>query len=82
MYPQQIMSCPLQPWPKCDFPVYKYPLEDFVAENRAEDERCLAMAEDIITSSQGAVPVVGVITEPIQSEGGDNYASKEFFQVL
>ena len=40
------------------------------------------MAEDIIASSQSTAPVVGVITEPIQSEGGDNYASKEFFQVL
>jgi len=76
------IDIPTLPWPKCDFPVYKYPLEDFAAENRAEDERCLAMAEDIITSSQGTAPVVGVITEPIQSEGGDNYASKEFFQGL
>ena len=75
--------CEFQPWPKCDFPAYRYPLEDFVKENQAEDMRCLAMAEDIISSSykEGGVPVAGVITEPIQAEGGDNYASKEFFQV-
>lgn len=28
------------------------------------------------------VPVAGVIIEPIQSEGGDNHASPEFFQEL
>lgn len=27
-------------------------------------------------------PVAGVIVEPIQSEGGDNHASSEFFQEL
>lgn len=27
-------------------------------------------------------PVAGIIVEPIQSEGGDNHASKEFFQKL
>lgn len=27
-------------------------------------------------------PVAGIIVEPIQSEGGDNHASKEFFQAL
>jgi len=76
------VDIPTLPWPKCDFPAYRYPLEDFRKENEAEDQRCLAMAEDIISSSykEGGVPVAGVITEPIQAEGGDNYASKEFFQ--
>jgi len=27
-------------------------------------------------------PVVGIITEPIQAEGGDNFALPEFFQGL
>merc|ERR1719186_1181379 len=30
------------------FPNYKYPLEEFVAENKAEDERCLADMEEKI----------------------------------
>jgi len=77
------VDIPTLPWPKCDFPVYQYPLEDFVRENEAEDKRCLAMAEELIHSQSAAgVPVVGMITEPIQAEGGDNYASKEFFQGL
>lgn len=58
------------------FPRTSIPLEEFVGENKAEDERCLAMAKDIIANSKDA-PVAGVITEPIQAEGGDNYASKK-----
>lgn len=27
-------------------------------------------------------PVAGIVVEPIQSEGGDNHASNEFFQEL
>lgn len=27
-------------------------------------------------------PVAGIVVEPIQSEGGDNHASSEFFQEL
>lgn len=27
-------------------------------------------------------PIVGIIVEPIQSEGGDNHGSAEFFQKL
>ena len=77
------VDIPTLPWPKCDFPKYQYPLEDFVRENEAEDAKCLAMAEELIEKqAKEGVPVAGVITEPIQAEGGDNYASKEFFQVL
>ena len=31
---------------------YKYPLEENVKENAAEDARCLAMAEEAIEASQ------------------------------
>lgn len=77
------LDVPLPQWPACDFPKYRYPLEDFVAENDAEDNRCLAMAEDIIASSQtGPSPISGIIVEPIQAEGGDNHGSNKFFQEL
>lgn len=33
-------------------------------------------------NNEKKVPVAGVIIEPIQSEGGDNHASPEFFQEL
>lgn len=61
---------------------YKYPLEENVRENKAEDDRCLATVEEQIDAqAKLGIPVAGIIIEPIQAEGGDNHASKEFFQV-
>jgi len=77
------VDIPTLPWPKADFPRYKYPLEDFVRENQAEDQRCLATVEEQIENQEKAgIPVAGIIVEPIQAEGGDNHGSKEFFQGL
>lgn len=51
-------------------------------ENQAEDAKCLAEVEELIEKYQkNGVPVAGIVVEPIQSEGGDNEASPEFFQV-
>lgn len=70
-------------WPIADFPQYKYPLEENVRENAAEDKRCLAQVEDLIVQyNKKSNFVAGIIVEPIQSEGGDNEASPEFFQQL
>jgi 4-aminobutyrate aminotransferase/(S)-3-amino-2-methylpropionate transaminase len=77
------VDIPTLPWPKADFPRYKYPLEEFVRENRAEDIRCLATVEEQIEKqSKIGIPVAGIIVEPIQAEGGDYHGSKEFFQGL
>jgi len=77
------VDIPTLPWPKADFPKYKYPLEEFVQENKAEDDRCLATVEEQIENqAKLGIPVAGIIIEPIQAEGGDNHASKEFFQGL
>lgn len=40
------------------------------------------MEDKIEEYSRKGSPVAGVIVEPIQSEGGDNFASAEFFQGL
>ena len=57
-------------------------MEEFVQENKNEDNRCLATVEELIEKqSKEGVPVAGMIIEPIQAEGGDNHGSKEFFQV-
>ncbi|ALC44300.1 CG7433, partial [Drosophila busckii] len=70
-------------WPIASFPQYKYPLEDNVAENKKEDEKCLSEVQDLIAQyKKKDIPVAGVIVEPIQSEGGDNEASPEFFRAL
>ncbi|KAL2723949.1 hypothetical protein V1478_008462 [Vespula squamosa] len=78
------IDVPAFDWPIASFPEYKYPLEDNIRENQEEDKRCLAEVEELIEKYkiEKKIPVAGVITEPIQSEGGDNHASPEFFQEL
>lgn len=43
-----------------------------------------SQVEDLIVKykTEKQIPVAGIIIEPIQSEGGDNHASPEFFQQL
>lgn len=67
-------------WPHAEYPHYKYPLKDNKEINKEEDDRCLKIVEDLITSWH--IPVAALIIEPIQSEGGDNHASKYFLQSL
>ncbi|CAH0038053.1 unnamed protein product [Clonostachys solani] len=74
------LDIPSFDWPKATFPALKYPLEKHVEENAAEEKRSLDEVEQLITSWR--FPVVALIVEPIQSEGGDNHASPAFFQGL
>lgn len=77
------LDVPSFDWPIAKFPDYKYPLEENERENKEEDAKCLAQVEDlIVTYKKKGSPVAGIIIEPIQSEGGDNEASPEFFQKL
>jgi len=77
------IDVPLAPWPVTDFPRYKYPLEENTRENDAEDDRCLAMAEEaIVNGEKNGCPITGVIVEPIQAEGGDHHGSNKWFQGL
>ncbi|XP_020282456.1 4-aminobutyrate aminotransferase, mitochondrial [Pseudomyrmex gracilis] len=78
------LDIPAFDWPIATFPQYKYPLEENKRENQQEDKRCLAEVEELFEKyeKEKQVPVAGVIIEPIQSEGGDNHASPEFFQEL
>uniref|UniRef100_A0A1B0BZA6 (S)-3-amino-2-methylpropionate transaminase n=1 Tax=Glossina palpalis gambiensis TaxID=67801 RepID=A0A1B0BZA6_9MUSC len=70
-------------WPVAAFPNYKYPLEENERDNKEEDEKCLTQVEELIEAySKKDRPVAGIVVEPIQSEGGDNHASPEFFQQL
>lgn len=77
------IDVPAFDWPIASFPKYRYPLEDNKRENDDEDRRCLAEVEDLIVKyKKKGIPVAGIVVEPIQSEGGDNEASPEFFQKL
>merc|ERR1711872_648007 len=54
-----------------------------MGENEADDKRCLAQVEETIEKcKKEGHPVVGVIVEPIQSEGGDFHGSNAWFQGL
>lgn len=77
------LDFPVPDWPMASFPILKYPLEDYVRENQIEEKRCLEEVEDLIEKwGKKKRPVVGVVIEPMQAEGGDNFASAEFFQGL
>jgi len=67
-------------WPVAPFPKLKYPLDNYANENQLEEKKCLDRVANIIKTWEK--PVVGLIVEPIQAEGGDNHASPEFFRSL
>ncbi|XP_070545655.1 4-aminobutyrate aminotransferase, mitochondrial-like [Ptychodera flava] len=77
------LDIPSLDWPYATFPRLKYPLSKYAEENREEERRCLYEVRMTVEkyNAEGKC-VAGVITEPIQSEGGDNHASAEFFQGL
>jgi len=75
------MDVPSLDWPIAPFPEYKYPLSKYAEENRRSDEQCIqAMRQKMEEYNARGTPVAGVIVEPIQAEGGDNFASPEFFR--
>lgn len=78
------LDVPSLDWPIAKFPQYKYPLEDNVEYNKKQDESSLKDVEELIEyfKNEKKRPAVGIVVEPIQSEGGDNYASAAFFQRL
>lgn len=78
--PVHKLDMPSFKWPKAEYPSYKYPLDANTEANAAEDKRCLAIVEEIFKTWH--CPIAGLIVEPIQSEGGDNHGSNEFFQGL
>ncbi|XP_071965470.1 4-aminobutyrate aminotransferase, mitochondrial-like [Antedon mediterranea] len=77
------LDVPAMDWPMAPFPSLKYPLDMHTAENRAEEDRCLAEVQRLIDEyGEKGRDVAGMIVEPIQAEGGDNHATPYFFQGL
>lgn len=74
------LDIPAFNWPQAPFPSLKYPLQDNAAENAREEKRCIEETERLIT--EWPLPPAAVVVEPIQSEGGDNHASPDFFRRL
>ncbi|XP_062402057.1 4-aminobutyrate aminotransferase, mitochondrial-like [Sardina pilchardus] len=79
----QKLDVPAFDWPIAPFPKLRYPLAQFERENAQEEKRCLEEVEDVIVKwEKKGKPVAGIVIEPIQAEGGDNYASFDFFRKL
>jgi 4-aminobutyrate aminotransferase/(S)-3-amino-2-methylpropionate transaminase len=77
------IDVPAFDWPVAHFPMYKYPLEDNITENKQEDKKSLEDVERLMDAwKKKGIPVAGIIVEPIQAEGGDNHGSPAFFQAL
>lgn len=74
------IDIPAFDWPQATFPQLKYPLEKHVEENRAAEQASIDEVENLILNYHN--PPAAVVVEPIQSEGGDNHASPEFFRKL
>jgi 4-aminobutyrate aminotransferase/(S)-3-amino-2-methylpropionate transaminase len=74
------VDMPAFDWPSAPIPQYKYPLENHVEYNRAQDNKVLREIELIIDNYH--VKISAVIIEPIQSDGGDNYFSNYFGRQL
>ena len=79
--PIQGVDIPTLPWPKADFPRYQYPLAEHARENRMEDDRCLALVEELIEKavSEPAENIQGCFFSltfvPNQASDGNKFAT-------
>lgn len=69
-------------WPACQFPDIKYPLAENTEHNQKAEAAALAHVEETIRVWSNKKPIVAMIIEPIQSEGGDRHASADYFRKL
>ncbi|PHH62700.1 hypothetical protein CDD81_6769 [Ophiocordyceps australis] len=74
------LDIPAFDWPQATFPKLKYPLDQNVAENEKIEQASIDEVEHLIKTWH--MPPAAVVVEPIQSEGGDNHASRSFFRKL
>ena len=74
------LDIPAFDWPQATFPQLKYPLEDNAEENAKIEQASLDEVEHLIKTWH--LPPAAVVVEPIQSEGGDNHATPNFFRGL
>eukprot|EP00320_Phaeocystis_rex_P003125 CAMPEP_0119057850 /NCGR_PEP_ID=MMETSP1178-20130426/2230_1 /TAXON_ID=33656 /ORGANISM="unid sp, Strain CCMP2000" /LENGTH=513 /DNA_ID=CAMNT_0007038715 /DNA_START=104 /DNA_END=1645 /DNA_ORIENTATION=- len=67
-------------WPVARFPKLRYPLAQHAASNAAEEERCLGEVDRLMADGKArGRDVAALVVEPVQSEGGDHHASRNFF---
>ena len=66
-------------WPVSTFPNLKYPLTENISANKEEIARCLEETEGILKQNTN---ICAMIIEPVQSEGGDFWATPDYFKQL
>lgn len=77
------LDIPAFDWPAVSWPAIQYPLDEFAAENAEAEARAIANVEETIKAqAKKGKKVAALIVEPVQSEGGDNHASPNFFKAL
>lgn len=71
---------PKHNWPVAPFPKLKFPYEENLEANRAEETRCVEETAKLIKQHQS--PIAAMIIEPLQLFGGVRYASNKFYTDL
>eukprot|EP00358_Blepharisma_japonicum_P003420 CAMPEP_0202946516 /NCGR_PEP_ID=MMETSP1395-20130829/9294_1 /ASSEMBLY_ACC=CAM_ASM_000871 /TAXON_ID=5961 /ORGANISM="Blepharisma japonicum, Strain Stock R1072" /LENGTH=323 /DNA_ID=CAMNT_0049647165 /DNA_START=360 /DNA_END=1332 /DNA_ORIENTATION=- len=71
------LGLPTFDWPSIQFPDIKHPYAENEVHNKAEENRALAELE--IAFKTSSKQIAGVVIEPILGEGGDKFASPEFY---
>jgi 4-aminobutyrate aminotransferase / (S)-3-amino-2-methylpropionate transaminase len=66
-------------WPMAPFPFLKHPFKNNKEFNAGEVAKCLEKTEDILKSNPN---ICAMIIEPVQAEGGDHWATPEYFREL
>ena len=66
-------------WPMAPFPMLKHPFKNNKEYNSEEVARCLQQTEEILKNNSN---ICAMIIEPVQAEGGDHWATPEYFREL
>jgi 4-aminobutyrate aminotransferase/(S)-3-amino-2-methylpropionate transaminase len=63
-----MQQVPLFDWPRAPFPNIQYPMATYEHQNRAEEDRCLQAARDLIKQRRDGKQDIGaIIIEPISA---------------
>ncbi|MBD3191900.1 MAG: L-lysine 6-transaminase [Candidatus Heimdallarchaeota archaeon] len=78
--PRKTKYFPKFDWPRVPAPTITFPLEDHLEEVKEQEKITLEKIEGAVADNPK--DIAGLITEPIQGEGGDNHFRPEFLQAL
>ena len=79
--PRKTMYFPKFDWPRIENPYLSYPITEQVTENVIKREQiAINQIKDALINNKD--DIAGLIIEPIQGEGGDNFFRCQFLQML